>query len=286
MKIYCANDSKQTMGGGWTFIRNLKKALKNGVDFVDNIDDCDIFFISGATMVTRDTVKRAKELRKKIVLRVDNAPKNSRNRNTGTSRLKDFAEMADYIVYQSSWAKDYLDSWLMSKNAEVILNGVDTDIFKKGKSSIKKEGNPQYLYVRSSRDETKRWHEAWYQYQLIQQKEKDAHLWIVGPFSPEQIKYNFDFFRDEKYRYWGVIDSKERMADIYRATDVLLCPFYNDACSNVILEAMACGTKISLNMTGGNLDIASYYERHEKVPDLKYMRNKYLKVFKWLCQAR
>jgi len=36
MKIYLANESKQTKGGGWTFISNLQKGLQGKVEFVDN----------------------------------------------------------------------------------------------------------------------------------------------------------------------------------------------------------------------------------------------------------
>ena len=36
---------------------------------------------------------------KPVVVRVDNIPRNSRNRNTGTSRLRDFTMLADKVVY-------------------------------------------------------------------------------------------------------------------------------------------------------------------------------------------
>lgn len=287
LKVYFANESQQTMGGGWTFLANIKKALKDDVEIVDTISACDIFFITSATMVQRERVMAAKELKKKIVLRIDNAPRNSRNRNTGTSRLKDFAEMADYVIYQSGWAHAYLDQWLKPKNTSIIINGVDTDIFSKKGKKEKKEGKPQCLYVRSSRADTKRWEEAQFQYEMIYRQNNGSHLWIVGPFSPEQEQYNFDFFMGEKYKYLGVIEDKERMAELYRATDILLLPFYNDACSNVLLEAKGCDVqKIAMNMTGGNYDIMSYAKTFKKVPDLEYMRTEYLKVFKELFEIK
>ena len=97
MKIYFANDSKQGIGGAWSFLWNLKKGLKDKVQIVDKLEDCDIFFISSVTMVKRDTVNRAKTLRKKIIVRIDNVPRNSRNRNTGTSRLQDFCNLSDEV---------------------------------------------------------------------------------------------------------------------------------------------------------------------------------------------
>jgi glycosyltransferase involved in cell wall biosynthesis len=256
MKIYLANDSKQTVGGGWTFLSNLKEGIKRiskNVEFVDNISKCDIFFISGATMVTRETVRLAQAAGKKIVLRIDNIPRNSRNRNTGTSRLKDFAQMADLVIYQSEWSREYVGGWL-KKEGVVIYNGVDTKIFNKDGEKIPKEGNPQYLYSRYNRDESKRWDEAWYFYQMIHRKNSKAHLWIVGNFSNEQVEYSFDFYNNEKYTYWGVVEDKNTLSVILRSADVLLVPYFNDACSNTILEAMACGCQIEplvSGLTGG-----------------------------------
>ena len=275
MKIYLANESSQKLGGGWTFLNNLKKVLKDKITFVDKYEDCDVYFISGATMVTREQVKKAKELGKKIVLRVDNIPKNSRNRNTGTSRLKDFAEMADLIIYQSTWCKDYVGGWL-GIDGPVIINGVDTNVFSKRGAMMKKEGSPQYLFSRYNRDESKRWDEAWYYYQMIQRQNKDANLWIVGNFSQEQIEYSFDFYNDEKYTYFGVIDNQEYLAQILRSADVLLVPYFNDACSNTILEARACGCKIEpllSGMTGGTPDLMNLEDM-----SLERMGSEYLDV--------
>jgi glycosyltransferase involved in cell wall biosynthesis len=204
-------------------------------------------------MVTRETVRLAQAAGKKIVLRIDNIPRNSRNRNTGTSRLKDFAQMADLVIYQSEWSREYVGGWL-KKEGVVIYNGVDTKIFNKDGEKIPKEGNPQYLYSRYNRDESKRWDEAWYFYQMIHRKNSKAHLWIVGNFSNEQVEYSFDFYNNEKYTYWGVVEDKNTLSVILRSADVLLVPYFNDACSNTILEAMACGCQIEplvSGLTGG-----------------------------------
>jgi len=275
LKIFLANDSSQKLGGGFTFLSNLKRVLDKKVQFVDSIESSDIVFISGATMIKRETATKAKELGKKIVLRVDNIPKNSRNRNTGTSRLKDFADMADLIIYQSTWCKDYVGGWL-GVDGPVIINGVDTNIFSKEGAVMKKEGSPQYLYSRYNRDESKRWDEAWYHYQMIQRQNKDASLWIIGNFSAEQVGYDFDFYNGESFSYFGVINSQEYLAQILRSADVLLVPYFNDACSNTVLEAMACGCKIEpllSGLTGGTPDLMNL-----KDISLERMGSEYLDV--------
>lgn len=282
MKIYFANQSKQTIGGGWTFLDNLKKGLKTidpNIIFSDDIKNSDIYFISGATMVLREEVLSAKSLNKKIILRVDNIPKNSSNRNTGTSRLKDFAELADLIIYQSEWAREYIGSWL-NKKGEVIMNGADMSIFNPIGEKIPKEGKRQYLYIRSSRNESKRWEEAWFYYQLIHRKNKNSNLWIVGQFSDELINYNFDFFNNEKFHFWGNVDHNQ-MAIIMRSADVLLIPYYNDACSNTLLEGLASGLMIDTidsGRTGGAPEILKYFFENRRVPTIEEMAKHYYEL--------
>ena len=107
MKIHLAKYEPNRIGGGWTFMRNLVKAMQEEL-FVD-YENADIYFIASPSMVSRDEVKQAKADGKSIVLRLDNAVRNSRNRNTGMSRMFDFAQMADLVIYQSQWARDYLE---------------------------------------------------------------------------------------------------------------------------------------------------------------------------------
>ena len=115
MKIYLPHRAKTgTIGGGWRFTENIIKALRNKVEWVDDLKECDLYFIPGPTLAERDEVQKAKHYNKKIVLRVDNIPRNSRNRNTGTSRLYDFAQMSDVVIYQSQWAKNFIMPFIKS----------------------------------------------------------------------------------------------------------------------------------------------------------------------------
>ena len=151
--------------------------------------------IASPTMITRETFVRINELKKPYVTRLDNVPRNSRNRNTGTSRLKEFAENANEVVFQSQWAQDYLSDFV-GRKGEIIRNGVDFTIFNPNGPRHDFGGKPTYVFSQYNRDETKRWDEAWYKYQLIHMKNPKAKLVIVGNFSPELQQYNFDFFRE------------------------------------------------------------------------------------------
>lgn len=242
MKLHIANYQPDRIGGGWTFARNLAKDTH-----LYSYEESDTYLIAGPTMVDRVDVGRAMDDGKKIVLRVDNAVRNSRNRGTGMTRLLDYARWADLVIYQSQWAKDFLMPFT-DKDGPVILNGVDTRIYKPGRMTPDPDS---YLYVRSSRDEGKQWIMAWYWF-----VNNPGRLDIVGKFSPENVEYKFDFYNGEYFRFLG---EQTNMVDIYRQSKYFLYPYLNDACSNTLLEARACGMEIvdvyGMLSTGGAPEI-------------------------------
>lgn len=242
MKTHILNYEPDRRGGGWTAARYLYDGL-NCVAY----DEADAVIITGPTMASHDDVKKAKQDGKKIVLRVDNAVRDSRNRGTGMTRLKSFCEESDLIVYQSNWAREFLMPFTQ-KDGVVILNGVDTKKFNPDNRPYS-EGN--YLYVRSSRDEGKQWIMAWYWF-----VNNPGTLEIVGKFSSENLEWGFDFYNGEKFRFMG---EQSYMPDVYKRNKYFLYTYLNDACSNTLLEARASGCEIidvyGMLQTGGAPEI-------------------------------
>lgn len=253
--IYIAGYDPQRSGGGWGFARNFYKAFKDEVTF--SLDEADIYFIPGASMTSREEVDRAKG--KKIVLRVDNALLPSNNRGGGMTHLKDYADQADTVIYQSEWARDYLSGFL-GKGGPVITNGVDLSVYHpKGR----KEG-AVYGYARSSRHETKGWEAARYYFSRLHEKDPKRKLLIIGRFSPEMLEYNFNFYNGENYTYLGE-QPPEKMPELYRQIDIMIIPYFNDACSNTVIEALCCGCQLFDNPflhTGGTMEILIKWEVH------------------------
>lgn len=258
MKIHILNESKQSIGGGWSFIANFKKGLivtNFRSPLVDDWRESDIVFIPSASMVSRDTVNIARMAGKKIVLRVDNIPRNSRNRGAGTGRLHDIAQVADQIIFQSEWARDYISPFI-KKTGKIIYNGIDTEIFKPEGDKVNfGKHDSVYLYSRFNRDETKGWERAWYEFLIESRKNKNIKLVIVGQFSDELICYNFDFFCGEKVEYLGIVENPIRMANIMRGCNILLAPYFNDAYSNTIQEALGCGLEVRADNSGGTPEL-------------------------------
>lgn len=239
--IHILNYQPERTGGGWTAARYLFEGLGATTDY----DVADTILITGPTMASHDEVKKAKADGKRIIFRVDNAVRNSRNRGTGMTRMKAFCELADIVVYQSEWAKKFLMPFTQ-KDGPVILNGVDTKRFSPGKPP-----EDSYLYVRSSRDEGKQWIAAWYWF-----VNNPGTLEIVGKFSSENLEYGFDFYNGERFRFMG---EQTNMADVYKRNKYFLYTYLNDACSNTLLEAIASGCEIidvyGMLQTGGAPEI-------------------------------
>lgn len=284
MKLFVSGHDTKAIGGGFSFTRNFVKAIKKmDVWLVDSFIDADVVFITGPTNMERKDVEWCRAHNKAIVLRADNIPEDYRNRGTAISRLKDFSRMADVVVYQSKWALEYV-SGLTGVDGTVILNGVDTDVFNAPARdpAIKN----RYLYVRSSTNENKRWQEAKYYFRMEWLKNPDAFLTIVGNFGDYVKLYSIDFSNiyklglfDEPFQFLGQIQDAELMAEIYRQNNYLLAPYFNDACSNCVCEAIACGVDIMpclSGMTGGTPELLS---RPRDFIGLDHMAKQYYGLF-------
>lgn len=254
MKIFIAAFEPERLGGGWSFQRNFAKIMTNNLSAYA---DADVFFITSASMVQRADVEQAKRDGKKIVLRVDNIIRNSRNRNTGMSRMRDIAQLADLVVYQSGFAVGLLHEYLKPDNWMIILNSADQDTFNVHGCDY---AGARYLYAKYSSDETKNWEMARSAFQSSHMPGKQLNL--VGRFDAKLEEYGFDFYLGERLDYKGLIDDPHKMAQVYKDSDILLYSYFNDACSNTLIEALSCGLEIhdcyGMLQTGGAPEIMSH----------------------------
>lgn len=279
MKIFIPSYDEYAIGGGWSFLANFRKALAEYI--TDDYSQADIYFLAGATLVDKAEVDKAQADGKNIVLRVDNVVRNSRNRGSGMTRMRRFAEQADLVIFQSCFANNLLAGYLGAKNSCVILNSADETIFN---DSGRIGAGDAFLYSKYSSDETKNWEMARTCFQDIAKKNQDKKLNIVGRFDAKLEEYGFDFFNGEKVNYLGLVTDKNRLAQIYKRSDFLLYSYFNDACSNTLIEALLCGVSpvdcYGMMATGGaseimdnfNADGAEYFY-------LSRMAEEYIEVF-------
>jgi len=275
IKIFNPSISKQILGGGHSFRRNIEKALQGQVEWVNSWQECDVYLISSVTIVDKSEIYEAKRAGKKIILRVDNMPRKSRNlRMSPHERMREFASMSDWIIYQSKWAKEWIGSYIgFMEKSSVILNGVDTEIFKPMRIAYPLDYKI-FMYIQYNRDENKRMTEAFDMFTEEWLKNPKHILWLVGQFSPEIIAAGFDFFRGEQFIYHGIITMPEGMASLMQKADVLLYPSYSDACPNTCVEAKACGMEVWHKGYAGVGEACNLNDN-----SLDYMGKQYLQIF-------
>lgn len=277
IKLYVPNTSAGNIGGGWSFLRNFKKALQGKVEFVDKWQDCDIVFAFSITTMDKTEVSEAINAGKKFCLRCDNIPRKSRNRRQSPAeRLKEFGELADAVVYQSMWAKEF--AGYFAGDGTIIYNGVDGDIFNpKGRNS----DNKTYLYINYNDNPNKRFDEAIYRFEMDWREDNERHLIIAGTAPRiylENPEYNWDLNIRTEVEYAGIIDTPEAVAELMKTCDFLIYPSFAEACPNTVIEALACGMKILYpNEMGGTVEILELYKN--RVKTIQEMGDEYLNLF-------
>ena len=275
---------RDRIGGGFTFLRNFKKALHGKIQFVDNWKSCDIFFIFGITTIDKTETHKAINAGKKLVLRVDNIPRKSRNRRQSPAeRLREFGAKATKVVYQSEWSKKW--AGYFAGEGIIINNGVDTSIFNtRGRKSDRKT----YLYIDYNPNPFKRFDEAIYWFERDWRKDNEVHLIIAGNAPKiylENPEYNWDLNVPAKVEYVGILDTPEAVAEIMKQSDYLIYPSFAEAYPNTILEAMACGVlPIHLNKEGGAME--AYKNCMQRIKTIEEMGQEYLDLFKSILKNK
>ena len=244
MKIYIPNTSNQSVGGGWTFISNIKEALKDRAHFVDNVKDCDVMLICGITITNPGEVKWAKQQGKAVVFRVDNVPKKSRNRRqTPHERMKEVADMCDVVIYQSEWAKEYC--YPLTGDGTIIYNGVNTKLFSPAKHL--RPSHDRYLFAYHGKSELKGFWIAHAYFQRHFRKDEKSEFWFINDFGrdlEELQNSKFDFWNGEKFKHLPFVPTPPQMAMVMQQCTHLIFPSVSDASPNTVLEARACGLEV------------------------------------------
>jgi glycosyltransferase involved in cell wall biosynthesis len=297
IKICIPNFDKQKIGGGWSFLTNFINGAREGFILCDSVDMADVLFIPAPTMVDRSYVERAKTLGKKIVLRIDGVPENWRNRGTGWSRTKEFADMADVVIYQSKFIRNTVGSLLEQTlkkqlNNKIILNGVDTEVFNPQGEKNPQFGDPSYLYVNYRKGEhNKRVEEVIERFRYLKLIKRHATLTLVGNYPKEQFLWDskhwdfgmLDMVEGIDWQYLGIISDRNALAKIMRSCDYLAFPSFADPCPNTLIEGLACGLRpVWVNDYGGAKEIVDMWD-----PDYftkERMANEYLKVMQDILQ--
>lgn len=291
MKINLFENDKteSSIGGGWTFLRNLKKGLQE-LNHQITSSDFDISMACGATMVTRDEWTKASV--KPVVLRADGIPEDFRNRGTGWSRFRDYARSANLVIHQSEFSRQTTGRLVGGPTSEVIYNGVDTSIFTPVGSRNQKFGSPSILFIYYRNDPNKRVQEAIERFRQFKIDNPNSTISFLGNYPHEQFFWNnkswdfgmLDLKENVDWRYLGIVRDRAELATHMRSHDFLAFPSFADPCPNTLIEGMACGLKpLWINEYGSSVEIVKLYQDRFDF-SLRRMTDHYVRCFNELIR--
>lgn len=170
-----------------------------------------------------------------------------RSEKNWAEKKKMFAGLKSCVlVSPSQWLADFFPySILKEYPARVIHNGIDTCVFKKVESNVKKELGIQekkmVLGITPDLDGPKG---GKYMVELAKRLGKEYAVVLLSLQTKEELPANVYVLPRT--------NSTKKLAEIYSAADVFVNPTLHDNYPTVNLEATACGTPVITFRTGGS----------------------------------
>jgi glycosyltransferase involved in cell wall biosynthesis len=211
-------------------------------------------FITLAFYTNPEELKRMKQRGTKILYRMDGIYYNFLTDNRTTIRLNgliaDSMRLADQIIYQSDFSKIMASQLFDGQELPgvVIYNGADSNVYKEdGKILSRSQDKKVILSIAYWGTELM----AEYSIRNIidiageLSDRADIEFWILGEAYPyvENIIKKAALDNITRYNLRMPIP-RERMPEYIRTSDIILHTRPNDACSNLIIEAMNVGKPI------------------------------------------
>ena len=242
MKVYISfHFDLNSFGGGNNFLKYLKKHLNKKGFSVDRVKRADIIIINSHHQIFYNLYLKFRFPSKLFIHRIDGKLSNHRNKIYWDELIKIQNKfISNATIYQSNWSKRLWEGDLKSPISEVIINEADPDLFK---SNTRKHlsGRINLIFVSWSDNKNKG---SEYLEWVIKEKENyNLSLRIIGNLEVKNKK-------DSKYAV-----KHNEMQNLYKQSDIFLFPAKNEACSNALVEAQACGLPVLALNSGGNPEL-------------------------------
>ena len=176
---------------------------------------------------------------------------------TGNSRMASLFHRADYVFYQSDYAKRSCDRFLGNRigPSEVLYNAVDTERFAPGE---RRRNGELVLLVAGSHDSPYRLRIALETLHLLVQQRKRVRMIVAGKIhqsaQQEHRQLATSLGVDRCVEFWGPY-GRGVAPDVFRSGDVFLHTQYGDVCPTVVLEAMSSGLPVIYSAAGGTPEL-------------------------------
>lgn len=235
-------------GGGNQFLKALKTEMTKRGAYAEQLEVADAVLFNGYQDLPALLKFRLKYgSRKKAVYRL--GPVLSLHRGQWWKIMDKLttvvvSRFADFIIFQSRWSVEQalILGFDNKKEFAVIHNAVDESVFYRNTDEKQLVQPIRLIYSSWSANLNKGFDYL---------KFLDEHL--------DFKKYSFTFIGNSPLVFKNIkvlkpMDSAH-LADELRAHDIFVSPVKDDACSNAILEALACGLPVVALDSGGNREI-------------------------------
>jgi glycosyltransferase involved in cell wall biosynthesis len=227
----------QAAGGGFYFMRQFERYLESRGHTVTRslAARCEVLLMN-SWQVDYDQVLEAirRSPRLRIVHRVDGSSQDYGRGPKGDRRQGQVSRFADLTIFQSAYCRHSTREKfpVIGADGPVIPNPVDVDLFSpQGERADLPGRSPRLVYVTHSTNPMKGWGDV---YALAGQR-PDLTFILVGSYDDPPALPNLHLL--------GTV-AHDDLPRVLRACDVSLAFQRNEACPNVVLEAMACGLPI------------------------------------------
>lgn len=252
--------SNQLWGGGNQFLGTLFRELTNlGHEVTSSPDNrSEVVLINShdagpeRNLLPAEVARFRESCRKAgrkvpIIHRLDGVAEVLYGKQTQADTIQaELNQLSDYTIFQSRYSQDsFAQRKVQPAHFEIIHNGVDSRIFYPDQYHTLKKNTLQLVAVSWSTRPSKGFATLAYVSRLPQ-----VELRFVGRWGPD--------VDPDKTIILGAHSSAE-VAEIMRTSDGMIHAGQNEACSNAILEALACGLPVLYHNSGGNPELAGSY---------------------------
>ena len=240
-------DINKAWGGGNQFLTFLKKEFIKKNIYTNKVSQADIVIINSFENFNNIIKLRNRYPYKKIVHRMDGLTQLYNNFLDRRDLLSFFLnkEVACATIYQSEWSKSKITELSKFKNRyqKVIINNVNTNIFfNKREEKLKK--NKKLKLISSS------WSKNF-------KKGFNTIKWLDENLDFNKFEYTFVGNSPIKFKNIKMIKplNSKLLNNELNKHNIFISPTQQEACSNAILEANACGLYTLALKDGGNPEI-------------------------------
>jgi len=262
MKLF-VNRKPDNSGGPGVFVEKFITAIKKeGVEIqFDNYKGCDsaLLLISSQGLIPKLKEQGIRVVGRTSGFYIPDYWNGTKGRVMTPDKLAHNEELTreipqyDHFIYQSHWAKQMYDQYLVKRDNDysIIHNGVDLTRFKPRKKDweglrLLVVGNLRYLHSVDIPTKIAK---------LVREKYDNVTITFVGNADPTCSKY----LQKEKGKFIkcrGHIKNKD-LPKIYQSHDILIHARSGDVCPNAVAEALACGLPCVVSSWGGTRELTN-----------------------------